>query len=408
MVMLSDFFRYTVTSTAHLQDVVVDLAAGDYPRITTLLLKDDTALPWERVESVNWRSRRVHVTDLQATVPAPAESLTRAVLAARDILDALIVDVGRRHTLRANDLWLHEEDSQLWLAAADASPWAILRRFGRGLLGRGAERRLVDWKDVEFLRGDPTAARRGHDYHRRITRLQPAEIAGLLDALPYLHAAELLTLIPDPIAADTLEAMSTQRQAQVIQALDEDEAVRLLELMAPDLAADLLGVLRPERAQAFLTRMSDGPRDLVMELLSYPVDTAGGIMTNQLACLPYAMRVGDARRDLKSSICAPDFTQYLYVVDDLEDRRLKGVVSLRDFAVADDHVRIAELMHPEVVSVDVEERASHAARRVAEQSRAALPVIGRGGRLLGAITVDAALAQIAPRAWRDQAPRIFS
>jgi CBS domain-containing protein len=408
MVMLSDFLRYFITSSAHLQDVVVDLAAGEYPRITTLLLKDGTTLPWDQIQSVNWHSRRLHVEDVHGGAPMSAESLTRAVLAARDIMDALIVDVGRRHTLRANDLWLREEDNHLWLAGADASPWAVLRRFGRGLLGRGAERRLVDWKDVEFLRGDPTAARRGHDYHRRITRLQPAEIAGLLDALPYLHAAELLTLIPDSIAADTLEAMSTQRQAQVIQALDEDESVRLLERMAPDLAADLLGVFRPERAQAFLTRMSDGPRELVLELLSYPADTAGGIMTNQLAYLPYAMRVGDARRDLKASICAPDFAQFLYVVDDLEDRRLRGVVSLREFAVADDQVPIRELMHPEVVSVDVVERATHAARRVAEQSRAALPVIGRGGRLLGAITVDAALAQIAPRAWRDQAPRIFS
>src|SRR5918911_4035256 len=129
--------------------------------------------------------------DLEAGRAAPAEALTRTVLAKRDIMDALVVDVGRRNTLRANDLWLREQAGRLWLAGADASPWAVLRRLGRGWLGRGAERRLVDWKDVEFLRGDPQAARQGHDYHRQITRLQPSEIAHLLDALPYLHAAEL-------------------------------------------------------------------------------------------------------------------------------------------------------------------------------------------------------------------------
>jgi CBS domain-containing protein len=373
-----------------------------------MLLKDRSTLAWTEVQRIQWRDRRIQVRDVYAGETASAESLMRAVLAARDIMDALIVDVGRRHALRANDLWLREEQGRLWLAGADASPWAVVRRFGQGLLGRGAECRLVDWKDVEFLRGDPSAAHQGHDYHRQITRLQPAEIAVLLDALPYLHAAELLTLIPDPIAADTLEAMSRERQAQVIQVLDADRAVPLLDLMAPDLAADLLGKLKPERAQGLLTRMADGPRQLVVELLRYPEDTAGGTMTNQLVYVPRSMRVGDARRDLKAAICAPDFVQYLYVVDNVADPHLQGVVSLREFAVADDQQCIGELMNPDVISVDVAERATHAARRVVEEHLAALPVTRRGSRLLGAITVDVAVAQIAPPDWRDQAPRIFS
>jgi CBS domain-containing protein len=410
--MLSDLKRYTVTdgsnAATRLIDVVVDLSAGDYPPVRRLLLEHHTTLDWDQVHSVDWRQQRIVVSDVRGGQPAPPKSLGRVVLAARDIMDALIVDVGRRNTLRANDLWFREQESRLWLAGADVSPWAVLRRLGRGLLGRGAERRLVDWKNVEFLRGDPSAARRGHDYHRRITRLQPAEIARVLDALPYLHAAELLTLIPDPIAADTLEAMSLERQIQVIQVLDEQQSVRLLELMAPDLTADLLGVLKAECAEHFLTCMDDEPRGLVVELLRFPDDTAGGIMTNRLVCVPRDMHVSDARRDLKSSIGAPDFAQYLYVVDDAESRHLEGVVSLRDFAVADGPTLIGALMNPNVSNVHALEPAGRAAQRVADQHLMALPVTSYDGRLLGAITIDAALAQIAPPSWRDQAPRIFS
>jgi CBS domain-containing protein len=416
MVMLSDFLRFRLTdvqgATDRLRDVVVDLAAGDYPPVSQLLLRDPagqpTSLAWDAVHSVDWRGRRILVRDRRAGRPAPPEALARAVLAGRDIMDALIVDLGRRSTLRANDLWLREQDGHLWLAGADASPWAVLRRFGRGLLGRGAERRLVDWKDVEFLRGDPCAAREGRDYHCQITRLQPPEIARLLDALPYLHAAELLTLIPDPVAADTLEAMTLDRQAQVIQVLEHDQAARLLGLMAPDAAADLLGVLKPERAQAFLGHMPEEQRAPLIDLLRYPDDTAGGIMTNQLVCVPADLRVGDARRELKPRIGAPDFAQYLYVVDNDDNRHLQGVVTLREFAVAEDRQLIGGLMNPRVTTIDPLEPASEAARRVAEQHLAALPVTGRDGRLLGAITVDAALAQIAPASWRNEAPRIFS
>ena len=81
---------------------------------------------------------------------------------------------------------------------------------------------------------------------------------------------------------------------------------------------------------------------------------------------------------------------------------------LREFAVADDEQLIGGLMNPSVTSIDALERAGEAARRVAEQHLAALPVTSRDGRLLGAITVDAAMAQIAPASWRDQAPRVFS
>jgi CBS domain-containing protein len=415
MVMLSEFLRFQLSdihgTTATLVDIMVDLATGDYPRVIRMLArirgKGPQTFDMDEGVAIDWRRRRIVASNLGGGNAAQA-GLVRGVLAERDIMDALIVDVAARHTLRANDLWLHENDGQLWLAGADASPWAVIRRLGRGLLGRGGGRRVVDWKDVEFLRGDPTAARNGQDYHRRVTRLQPAEIARLLDALPYLHAAELLTLIPDPIAADTLEAMLSDRQKQVVQVLDEDQAVRLLALMAPDAAADLLGNLRSDRAERLLLQVPDEQRQLIVDLLRYPDDTAGGIMTNQLVCVSVNMRIGEARRNLKQHIDAPDFAHFLYVIDSEETRHLEGVVSMREFAVADDAQRIGELMNPDLTSIDALESAQAAGRRVAEQHLAALPVISSEGRLLGAITADAAVAQIAPASWRDQSPRVFS
>jgi CBS domain-containing protein len=419
MVMLSDFLRFRLTDRQHrrgrLWDLAVDLAAGDYPCVAHLVIRFGgprrlVTLPWPDVESVDWRRREVIVVDLDV---AEAQDLTLPVLARRDIMDALIVDVGRRHTLRANDLWLRKEGGKLWLAGADASPWAVVRRLGRGVVGRGvlgrdAVRRLVDWKDLEFLRGDPEAARLGRDYHRQITRLHAAEIACLLEALPYLHAAELLTLIDDPIAANTLERMSPERQTQVIQVLDADQAARLLSCMAPDAAADLLGSLAPDRAERLLSRVPRAERDLILDLLRYPDDTAGGIMTNQLVCVYASERVGEARRRLKSSIGLPDFANYLYVIDSEEARHLQGVVSMRDFAVADDDTPIGSFMQARLSSIDALAPARVAARQVADQQLAALPVSSCDGRLLGAVTVDAAIAHIAPEGWRSQVPKVFS
>jgi magnesium transporter len=318
------------------------------------------------------------------------------------------VDVALRHTMRANDLWLRESDGQLALVGADISAWAVLRRVGRGLLGRGAERALLDWQDLEFLRGHPDLARENRDYHHRITQLQPPEIAHVLDELPYLHAAELLSIIPDPLAADTLEAMSLGRQAQVVDELDDDQVARLLELMAPDAAADLLGGIDPARVENLLRPLGEAQRNRVLDLLRFPPDTAGGIMTNQLPVLPATLTVAAARQVLQDQLAGPDFVYYIYVVDDLDSGRLQGVVTLREFVLAKDDQLVAEVMRGQVSTLDPIQPAVDAARRVADQHLAAMPVIARDGRLIGAVTIDVAIGQLAPGRWGQQAPRIFS
>jgi magnesium transporter len=131
-------------------------------------------------------------------------------------------------------------------------------------------------------------------------------------------------------------------------------------------------------------------------------------MTNQLVCVRASERVRESRRNLKANIASPDFANYLYVIDSDDERRLEGVVSLRDFAVADEDSLIGSLMRVDVDSIDALQPARAAAQQVTDRHLAALPVTGRDRRLLGAVTVDAAIAQIAPAAWRDQAPRVFS
>jgi CBS domain-containing protein len=397
---------------ARLVDVAVDLSVGDYPVVTKVLYRlrktQTMSIPWEDITHRDWRRQHLKAKDLQAGRAAPEAALKRTVLLGRDVLDALILDVASAQAMRANDLWLREDDTRLWLCAADVSPWAVLRRLARGLLGRGAERRLVDWKNLEFLRGDPQAASSGGDYHRRITRLPPVTIAQLATAVPYRHAAELLTLLPDPLAADTLEAMPPERQLQVFETLDGTQATRLLGLMAPDTATDLVGRLAPAEARWFLERLPPDAAQHVLDLLRYPEDTAGGIMTNDVPVVPVNITIGEARRYLREELRAPDFVYYVYAVDALDTRRLEGVFSLRDVLVSEETSLVSEIMQRDVLAIDPLEPATEAARRVCELHLAALPVVARDRRLLGAVPVDTALSHIAPATWRDQTIRIFS
>ncbi len=415
MVMLSHLRRFNVIDAqnrqARLRDVSVALLDGDYPPVTCLyFLKEERkhSLPWDAVQAIDWKSRRISVNSLDESVAESAESLAKTVLLGDGILDALVLDLQNRRATRANDLWLEEENNQLVLRAADTSFWSILRRISGGRFGRTSKGALCDWKYVEFLRGDPEAVRSEAGQHLRISHLPPGEIARLTDALPYLHAAELITLLADPKAADTLEAMMPERQLQVFEELDEDQALRLLALMAPDIATDLIARLKTKTMRRYLERLPSRQAERIIELLRYPENTVGSIMTNDVVYAIGSLTIRDARDKLREPLKDPDFVHMIYIVEGEESQRLRGVISLRTLITSADEERLEELMDPYVVTVQALDSADEAAYRVLGSHMAALPVIGSEGELLGVVTVDAAVSQVAPSSWNSQAPRIFS
>ncbi len=416
MIMLSGLRRFTLVDakgrSAPLLDVAVALLDGDYPPVTRLLFqspdKQPKFLPWSAVESMDTGARQIKVTDFDEVDAVTTGSLRKELLLGRDVLDALIIDLQNRRATRANDLWLEDVDGRLMLRAADTSARAILRRISRGLYGQVRESALYDWKYIEFLRGDPCAVKSGAGYNLRITRLPPGEIARLTDPLPYLHAAELLTLLPDPKAVSTLEAMAAERQLQVFEELEEDQALRLLALMSPDAAADLVGRLHPSTARRYLETIPKKQSGNIIELLRYPEDTVGGIMTNNVVSIPANLTVKEAREALRERLKEPGFVFLVYVVDDEEERTLRGLISLRNLLTADDDKKLEDVMDPYVTTLNPLDEADKAAYQVINSDLAAMPVVGNKGQLIGVVTVDAAVGQAAPSSWRTQAPRVFT
>jgi Mg/Co/Ni transporter MgtE len=330
------------------------------------------------------------------------------VLLQAGILDALILDLQNRRATRANDLLLAEDGERLELRAADTGLGAMLRRLTRGRFTHISQKTLFDWKYVEFLRGEPTAVASESGKGLRINRLPAVEIARLADALPYLHAAELLTLLADPKAADTLEAMAPARQLQVFEELEEEQAVRLLTLMAPDLAADLVARLQTKTMRRYLELLPRKQAERIIELLRYPENTVGGIMTNDVVWVAGGLTVAQAREDLRESLKEPDFVILIYVVADEVSRQLRGVISLRELLTAADEAKLEEIMDPFLITLEPLAAAETSAHRVIESHTAGLPVVNEKKQLLGVVTVDAAVTAVAPSSWSSQAPRIFS
>jgi magnesium transporter len=120
------------------------------------------------------------------------------------------------------------------------------------------------------------------------------------------------------------------------------------------------------------------------------------------------LTVAEAREKLREALKTPDFVFIVYIVDSEKSRRLRGLVSLRNLVTADDGQQLEEIMDPYLTTLNPLSSAKEGAYRVIDSHMAALPVVAEDGRLLGLVTVDAAILQVAPPNWRTQAPRIFS
>jgi magnesium transporter len=415
MAMLSELLRFDVVDSSanrtRLFDLGSELLDHDYPPVTNLYVSVNDKLirlPWSEVETFDKAGKAILVRDLKAGEPADEKDRKGDVLLKRDVLDALIVDLLKRRTTRVSDLQLLPDGKDLRLHAADAGFKAMLRRMTRGRY-RGIRRGdLFDWKYVEFLRGDPQAVDSGAGYHMRIGRLSGGEISQIADYLPYLHAAELLTLLPNEKAAQTLQAMGLERQIQIIEEFDENEAIVLLSLMSPDLATDLIASLEIQTMKHYLGLIPKKQRERIIRLLQYPSDSAGGLMINNIVCFGGATLVDAAREKLKTHARDMDFISIIFVTETDSNSPLTGAVSLRTLLEADKDVQLSEIMDPYVTTLNPFDQSQEAAYKLLGTQVAAMPVTCADGLLLGAVTIDAAIGQMVSAGSGLSALKVFS
>ena len=391
-------------------DLIV--AVGDrYPPVTGLVVLTDRRrifLPWSSVDRLDAAGARLRTQtiDIGKFQQRPNEILLRA-----DLMDKQIVDIDGRKVVRVNDLRLDEIEGKLHLVAVDVGAAGLLRRLGveRGWrtiarnVGRGVPERYIDWEDVDPVETS-IASIKLRVPHGGLAELHPADLATIIDQLAPKDRAGVLAALDDEAAADVFEEMEPETQVEVLEDLDPARAADILEEMSPDDAADLVADLSDETREELLALMERDEAEELGELLAYPEDTAGGMMTTEFVALPASLTCAQAIDRLRELEPDAETIYYVYVTDD-EDR-LVGVLSLRDLIVAQPDTSVAEVMIPEPVTVGVLADEDEVAEVVAHYNLLAVPVVDASSHLVGIVTVDDAMDAIVPAAWRKRLPRL--
>ena len=192
--------------------------------------------------------------------------------------------------------------------------------------------------------------------------------------------------------------LSPEEMAEFMEHIDYDEiepfftemepsfAAQVFAEMSADDAVDILNELNKEKVASFLTIMDDEAADEIKDLLHYEEKTAGSIMTTEFVVVKTGMTIKEAMVHLRTEAPEAETIYYTYVIN--EDKRLVGVISLRDLIISEEEWLISDVMNERVVSVSVGEDQEEVARMVRDYDFLALPVVDFQDHLLGIITVD--------------------
>ena len=213
----------------------------------------------------------------------------------------------------------------------------------------------------------------------------PADVAQIVRELPLERQVAVFRLLTAQRAGEVLSELDDQTLLDLVQALDQVEVSRILEEMPPDHAAEVVEELPSEQAENLLDLMKEEHSEDVQELLEYPDDTAGRLMSPNTVAVKEGATVAEAIERIRKS--APEGRGFeLYVIDD--HRHLVGVVPLRRLLTAAPTTPVWAIRDPAVVSVTADTDQEDVARVVAKYDLVAVPVVDAQRRLLGTISVE--------------------
>ena len=214
------------------------------------------------------------------------------------------------------------------------------------------------------------------------------DIAALLEEVEGADQAVLFRLIPKDKAADVFSYLRGSVQTQLAESFAEEEMQQVFEQLHLDDAVDFLEELPANLVTRILKTTSGERRAAINTLLHYPDDSAGSVMTTEYVALHGEDTVDQALEVIRRTGIHKETIYTCYV---LENRRLLGIVTVKDLLTAPGRTPVEELMETQVVSVNTHTDQETAARLLAKYDLLALPVTDLEGRMVGIVTIDDAV-----------------
>ncbi|HIG36831.1 MAG TPA: magnesium transporter [Oceanospirillaceae bacterium] len=216
--------------------------------------------------------------------------------------------------------------------------------------------------------------------------LKPAQTAHLLESSPPREREVLWNLVNPELEGEVLQHLSDEIQAEFVNQMNTDELLQATVNLDTDDFADILQQLPKKVMQEVLDRLGQQDRDRLEQVLSYPEDTAGGLMNTDVVSIRPDLTVDAVLRYLRRHDRMPEMTDNLFVVT-RKDRYI-GLLPVTSMLVSDPHTLVTDIMDTEREAIPADLDEMDVANLFERHDWVSAPVINNEGRLLGRITID--------------------
>ena len=229
--------------------------------------------------------------------------------------------------------------------------------------------------------------------------MNPSDVASILDELPEERLPLLFRLLPKEQAAETFVEMEPEAQELLIRGFSDSELREVLDELYVDDAVDIVEEMPANVVRRILSQADPQMRKEINEILRYPENSAGSIMTTEYVSLRPGMTVEESSLRIRRTGVDKETIYTCYVT---RDRTLVGLVTVKDLLLAqDDDLKIEELMETNVISVNTHTDQEDVAQMFAKYNFLALPVVDAESRMVGIITFDDAMDVMEDEATED-------
>ena len=233
-----------------------------------------------------------------------------------------------------------------------------------------------------------------------LTPLNPADIALIFqDIDEETRLPFIFRILPKELAAEVFVEMDGDLQELLIRAFSDRELHEMLDELYMDDTVDLIEEMPANVVTRILRNCDAETRHTINEILKYPKDSAGALMTIEFVSLKKGMTVAEAFKRIKATGVDKETIYTCYVTD--RSRKLKGVITAKDLLLAESDTVVDDIMETNVIFVDTLEDKEVVAKQFSKYDLLALPVVDGEERLVGIITVDDAIDVMEDEASED-------
>jgi len=319
------------------------------------------------------------------------------------ILDKQLIDTDGLKVIRVNDVALSTVGGKFCVIGVDSGVRGLMRRLGindsisKALLkSKNSVPNIISWEFVAPLEPDSKHLRLKIE-RKSINSMHPADLAELMEDLSKEERVLVMKSLDTNMAADALAEAEPHIQKGLVEDMKIKRVTSILDKMTADEIADLLALTNDSKREEILSIMKPEIAKQVKEIMKYPEDTAGALMSTEFISIPWHMTAEQAINKIRELAPSHSKIYYLYVVN--EKGELEGVLSLRQLIVVQPNKRVCDFMNTQIAKVDVSTPKQHIAMLFSKYSLLALPVVDEHGILKGIVTAHDIIENVMPESW---------